>query len=221
MLPRLTTFEIIIIIAMLVLSKNHDHHVEHRLSDIYLILVNVYSFLGMVAPDGRCKSFDASADGYSRGEGAGVIVLKPFDRALADNDRIYAVIRGGALTNDGHTPGIANPSYNAQVELVRRACVNAAVAYADIPYVEAHGTGTQGRRHDRGECSRSDDRYSTKEPRHSSVHRFGEVQHLPLRELGWDCRSDQDRPWRSNTVKSRMSFISGAATRRSSLTSTT
>ncbi|KAI0217678.1 Phthiocerol/phenolphthiocerol synthesis polyketide synthase type I PpsA [Lamellibrachia satsuma] len=98
---------------------------------------------GMLAPDGRCKSFDASADGYSRGEGAGVIVLKPLDSALADNDRIYAVIRGGALTNDGHTPGIANPSYDAQVELVRRACANAAVAYADIPYVEAHGTGTQ------------------------------------------------------------------------------
>ena len=97
----------------------------------------------MLAPDGRSKSFDASADGYSRGEGAGVIVLKPLDSALADKDRIYAVIRGGALTNDGHTPGIANPSYDAQVELVRRACANAEVAYADIPYVEAHGTGTQ------------------------------------------------------------------------------
>ena len=97
----------------------------------------------MLAPDGRCKSFDISADGYSRGEGAGVIVLKPLERALADNDRIYAVVRGGALTNDGHTPGIANPSYDAQVELVRRACARAAVDFSDIPYVEAHGTGTQ------------------------------------------------------------------------------
>ena len=138
----LTTLEIIII-AMLVLIKIHDYCEEHPLSDIYLILPNLYSFLGKLTPDGRCKSFDASADDYSRGEGAGVIVLKPLDSALADNNRIYAVIRGGALTNDGHSPGIAHPCDETQVELVRRACANAAVAYADIRYIEAHGTGTQ------------------------------------------------------------------------------
>ncbi|CAH1261350.1 FASN [Branchiostoma lanceolatum] len=98
---------------------------------------------GMLSPDGKCKSFDASADGYCRSEGAGVVVLKPLSRALADGDRIYAVIRGGTLTNDGRTPGIANPSYDAQLDLVEKACAAASVHPHDIQYVEAHGTGTR------------------------------------------------------------------------------
>ncbi|XP_035691275.1 putative inactive phenolphthiocerol synthesis polyketide synthase type I Pks15 [Branchiostoma floridae] len=98
---------------------------------------------GMLSPDGKCKSFDASADGYCRSEGAGVVVLKPLSRALADGDRIYAVIRGGSLTNDGRTPGIANPSYDAQLDLVEKACAAAKVHPHSIQYVEAHGTGTK------------------------------------------------------------------------------
>eukprot|EP00058_Branchiostoma_floridae_P012892 XP_002598380.1 hypothetical protein BRAFLDRAFT_96863 [Branchiostoma floridae] len=98
---------------------------------------------GMLSPDGKCKSFDASADGYCRSEGAGVVVLKPLSRALADGDRVYAVIRGGTLTNDGRTPGIANPSYDAQLDLVEKACAAAKVHPHDIQYVEAHGTGTK------------------------------------------------------------------------------
>ncbi|CAH1252729.1 FASN [Branchiostoma lanceolatum] len=98
---------------------------------------------GMLSPDGKCKSFDASADGYCRSEGAGVVVLKPLSRALVDGDRIYAVIRGGSLTNDGRTPGIANPSYDAQLDLVEKACAAANVHPHDIQYVEAHGTGTR------------------------------------------------------------------------------
>ncbi|XP_033627569.1 phthiocerol/phenolphthiocerol synthesis polyketide synthase type I PpsD-like [Asterias rubens] len=98
---------------------------------------------GMLAGDGKCKSFDQSADGYSRSEGAGVVVLKLLSDALKDGDRIYAVIRGGTLSNDGRTPGIANPSYEAQVHLVKSACRNARVHPSEIVYAEAHGTGTK------------------------------------------------------------------------------
>ncbi|XP_070560643.1 phenolphthiocerol/phthiocerol polyketide synthase subunit C-like [Ptychodera flava] len=98
---------------------------------------------GMLSPDGKCKSFDASADGYSRSEGAGVVILKPLAKAVEDGDQIYAVVRGGALTNDGRTPGIANPSYEAQLDLVDRAYKHAQVSPHDVQYVEAHGTGTQ------------------------------------------------------------------------------
>ncbi|XP_071966187.1 uncharacterized protein [Antedon mediterranea] len=98
---------------------------------------------GMLSPEGQSKSFDASADGYSRSEGVGSVFLKPLKKAIADNDRIYAVIRGGALTNDGRTPGIANPSYDAQIDLVHKACAAAKVDPCDITYIEAHGTGTK------------------------------------------------------------------------------
>ncbi|XP_033104709.1 mycolipanoate synthase-like [Anneissia japonica] len=97
---------------------------------------------GMLSPDGQCKSFDESANGYSRSEGVGSVVLKPLKRAIEDGDRIYAVIRGGALTNDGRTPGIANPSYAAQIDLVDRACAAARVNPLEVAYIEAHGTGT-------------------------------------------------------------------------------
>ena len=98
---------------------------------------------GMLSGDGKCKSFDRAADGYSRSEGAGVIVLKPLDDALKNGDRVYAVLRGGALSNDGRTPGIANPSFGAQIALVKTACHRAQVDPCDIVYAEAHGTGTR------------------------------------------------------------------------------
>ncbi|XP_071952695.1 mycocerosic acid synthase-like polyketide synthase [Antedon mediterranea] len=98
---------------------------------------------GMLSPDGQCRSFDESANGYSRSEGVGSVILKPLKRAVEDGDRIYAVIRGGALTNDGRTPGIANPSFDAQIDLVYRACTAAKVDPCDIAYIEAHGTGTK------------------------------------------------------------------------------
>ena len=97
---------------------------------------------GMLAPDGRCKSFDQSADGYSRSEGAGVIVLKQLSQALEDGDRIYSVICGGSLSNDGRTHGIATPSLDAQMSLIKSACQNAGVKPTDVVYAEAHGTGT-------------------------------------------------------------------------------
>ena len=98
---------------------------------------------GMLSPDGKCKSFDQSADGYSRSEGAGVVVLKPLREALKCGDRVYAVLRGGALSNDGRTPGIANPSYDAQEELIKDACRQAGIHPHEVVYAEAHGTGTR------------------------------------------------------------------------------
>lgn len=95
-----------------------------------------------LAPDGRCKTFDAAADGYARGEGAGVLVLRPLERAVADGDRVYAVLRATGVNQDGRTPGITVPNPKAQADLVREVVARADVDPAQIGYVEAHGTGT-------------------------------------------------------------------------------
>lgn len=95
-----------------------------------------------LAPDGRCKAFDASANGYGRGEGAGMIVIKRLEQALFDKDRIYATIRGTGANQDGATPGISVPSLDSQVELLRRVYGQADVPPAAVQYIEAHGTGT-------------------------------------------------------------------------------
>ncbi|MDQ3721627.1 MAG: SDR family NAD(P)-dependent oxidoreductase [Actinomycetota bacterium] len=95
-----------------------------------------------LATDGRCKSFDAAADGYARGEGAGMIVVKPLDEALRDGDRIYAVIRGSGVNQDGHTTGITVPNPDAQAALASRVYTEAEIDPSQIGYVEAHGTGT-------------------------------------------------------------------------------
>lgn len=97
---------------------------------------------GFLSPDGRCKTFDARANGYARGEGAGVVVLKPLARALADGDPIYALIRGSAVNQDGHTNGITVPRGDAQIALMQEAYRRAGIAPKDVQYVEAHGTGT-------------------------------------------------------------------------------
>jgi len=97
---------------------------------------------GMLAPDGRCKTFDAAADGYARGEGCGVVVLKRLSAALAAGDRVLAVIRGSAVNQDGRTGGLTVPNGAAQQALIRRALASADVAPHEIAYVEAHGTGT-------------------------------------------------------------------------------
>ncbi|MFF1613932.1 beta-ketoacyl synthase N-terminal-like domain-containing protein, partial [Amycolatopsis sp. NPDC058278] len=98
---------------------------------------------GGLSPDGRCYTFDARANGYVRGEGGGLVVLKPLDAALADGDRIHCVIRGGAVNNDGATDGLTVPSRDAQEALLRRAYARAGVTPADVSYVELHGTGTR------------------------------------------------------------------------------
>ncbi|MEP6948357.1 MAG: SDR family NAD(P)-dependent oxidoreductase [Ginsengibacter sp.] len=97
---------------------------------------------GVLAPDGRCKTFDAGANGYVRGEGAGVIVLKPLSTALADEDHIHAIILGSAISQDGRTNGLMAPSPEAQIAMLQQAYHAAGVDPGIVQYVEAHGTGT-------------------------------------------------------------------------------
>ena len=96
----------------------------------------------MMAADGRCKTFDAAADGYVRGEGCGIVILKPLLAALSDNNQILALIRGSAINQDGRSNGITAPNGPAQQAVVRRALKHAKVTPAQISYVETHGTGT-------------------------------------------------------------------------------
>ena len=96
----------------------------------------------MLAPDGRCKTFDASADGFSRGEGCGVLVLKRLEDAVADGDRVLALIRGTAINQDGRSGGLTVPNGPAQEAVIGAALLDAGVQPGDIEYVEAHGTGT-------------------------------------------------------------------------------
>jgi acyl transferase domain-containing protein len=98
--------------------------------------------LRALATDGRCKTFDATADGYVRGEGCGVIVLKRLSSALADGDNILALIRGSAINHDGASNGLTAPNGVAQEAVVRKALANAGVQPSEIQYVETHGTGT-------------------------------------------------------------------------------
>ena len=96
---------------------------------------------GALSPDGRCYTFDARANGYVRGEGAGLVLLKPLSRALADGDRVYAVIRGSAVNQDGRSNGLTAPNPQAHAKVIRQAYRNAG-SPRRMQYVEAHGTGT-------------------------------------------------------------------------------
>lgn len=96
----------------------------------------------MLSPHGQCRAFDAEANGYVRGEGAGVVVLKPLEQALADGDAIYAVVLATGINQDGRTPGLHQPSRSAQEELLRQVYARAGVEPTEVSYVEAHGTGT-------------------------------------------------------------------------------
>ncbi|WP_346099520.1 acyltransferase domain-containing protein [Streptomyces olivaceiscleroticus] len=97
---------------------------------------------GGLSPDGRCKAFDARGDGFGRGEGCGVVVLKPLSRALADGDRIWSLIRGSAVNNDGPSNGLTAPDPLAQEDVLRRAYGRAGVDPHEVHLVETHGTGT-------------------------------------------------------------------------------
>ncbi|BAZ48615.1 short-chain dehydrogenase/reductase SDR [Nostoc sp. NIES-4103] len=98
--------------------------------------------LKVVSPDGRCKTFDASANGYGRGEGCGVVVLKRLKDALADGDRILALIRGSAVNHNGASHGLTAPNGQAQEALLRQALKQAKVTPEQLQYVEVNGTGT-------------------------------------------------------------------------------
>jgi acyl transferase domain-containing protein len=97
------------------------------------------SRMNMLSPDGLCYSFDKRANGYSRGEGVAVLVLKTLSNAIAEGDMIRAVIRGTGSNQDGHTPGITQPSYVAQEELIRKAYKSSNIELGSTRYVEAHG----------------------------------------------------------------------------------
>ncbi|SOX55080.1 polyketide synthase family protein [Mycobacterium ahvazicum] len=101
-----------------------------------------FSSAHMLAPDGRCKTFDAAADGYVRGEGCGVIVIKRLDDAIRDGDRIRAVIRGSAINQDGASGGLTVPNGVAQQRVIAEALKRADLQPRDVGYLEAHGTGT-------------------------------------------------------------------------------
>jgi len=102
----------------------------------------IFSKANMLSADGRCKTFDAKADGYVRGEGCGVVVLKRLSAAEKDGDRIVGLLAGSALNQDGASQGLTAPNENAQAALLREALANAGLKADDIDYIEAHGTGT-------------------------------------------------------------------------------
>ena len=102
----------------------------------------MFSNGNMMAPDGQCKTFDESADGYARAEGAGALVLKRLSDAQRDGDRILAVVRGTATGHNGESAGLTVPNGTAQESVMREALADAGLTPGDIQYVEAHGTGT-------------------------------------------------------------------------------
>ena len=102
----------------------------------------MFSQAKALAPNGRCKTFDAKADGIVRSDGLGIVILKPLDQAIADGDPIYAVIRGSAINQDGRTNGLMAPNRWAQEKVLQEALEDAHIAPIDVQYVEAHGTGT-------------------------------------------------------------------------------
>jgi polyene macrolide polyketide synthase len=111
------------------------------------ILAPVNSLLmskaGLLSPDGRCKSFSASANGFGRGEGCGVVVLKRLSDAVRDGDEVLAVVRGAAVSHNGFSGGITAPSGKAQARVIADALKDARIAPNQVQYLEAHGTGTE------------------------------------------------------------------------------
>ena len=99
--------------------------------------------LGMLSPDGRCKTFDAAADGFVRSEGCGVVVLKRLGDAEADGDRIWGVIRGSAVNQNGASAGPTVPNGPAQERVIEEALTRAGVAPSEVDYLEAHGAGSE------------------------------------------------------------------------------
>ena len=100
------------------------------------------SQLGMLSPTGQCRTFSSDADGYVRGEGAGVVLLKPLTKAMVDGDRIYGVIKGSAINHGGKARTITSPNVYAQAQVIRSAYINANIAPNTVSYIESHGTGT-------------------------------------------------------------------------------
>lgn len=107
--------------------------------DLYV----AFSKSGMLAEDGRCKTFDKNADGYARGEGVGTILLKSLAKATQDGDHIYAVIKGCGINHGGHASSLTAPNASAQADLIMNTYQKAHINPLDVTYIEAHGTGTK------------------------------------------------------------------------------
>ncbi|WP_266157600.1 type I polyketide synthase, partial [Dyella silvatica] len=105
-------------------------------------LMQIFANARMLSPDGRCKTFDADADGYVRGEGSAVLILRRADDALAHDDQVLALIAGSAANQDGRSNGLTAPSGPAQVAVIQAALADAGLTAADIDAIELHGTGT-------------------------------------------------------------------------------
>ncbi|MBK8254807.1 MAG: SDR family NAD(P)-dependent oxidoreductase [Polyangiaceae bacterium] len=106
------------------------------------VMFDMTAKMNALAPDGRCKTFDARADGYVRGEGGGIIVLKRLSDAHRDGDPIFALVRGSAVNQDGRSTGLTTPNVLSQQAMLRQALSNAKLGAEDIGFVETHGTGT-------------------------------------------------------------------------------
>ncbi|MBT5414022.1 MAG: SDR family NAD(P)-dependent oxidoreductase, partial [Rhodospirillaceae bacterium] len=124
-----------------------DGESDYALAGGVDLLLDETPYLGLSAgqalsPRGRCRTFDAGADGFVPGEGAGVVLLRRLDEALASGDRVLAVIEGGAVNNDGRTMGLTTPNPEAQEAVIRAALARADAEPESVTYVEAHGTGT-------------------------------------------------------------------------------
>ena len=100
-----------------------------------------FSQAGMLSEDGRCKTFDQKANGYVRGEGVGMIILKPLSKAIADGNQIHAVIRSSAENHGGKANTLTSPNPKAQRDLLLKAYRSAGVDPLEVGYIEAHGTG--------------------------------------------------------------------------------
>ncbi|MEL7333628.1 MAG: beta-ketoacyl synthase N-terminal-like domain-containing protein, partial [Cyanobacteria bacterium J06560_2] len=105
-------------------------------------LTVTFSQAQMMAADGRCKTFDASADGYVRSEGCGIVALKRLSAATADGDTVLGIIKGSAINQDGRSNGLTAPNSLAQQSVIRQALSNAGIGAQEVDYIEAHGTGT-------------------------------------------------------------------------------
>ena len=106
------------------------------------LVTTSFGELGVLSPTGKIHAFSNDADGFIRSDGAGVLVLKRVDDALAADDNILAVIKGSAVNSDGHSNGLTAPNPEAQVDVLQRAYADAGVNPSEVDYIEAHGTGT-------------------------------------------------------------------------------
>ena len=169
--------------------------------------------LGALSPDGRCFTFDARANGFVRGEGGGLVVLKPLDAAVAGGDRILGVIRGSAVNNDGGGDGLTAPDPDAQKRLLRMAYENAGVRPDQVPYVELHGTGTP--LGDRVEAAALGSVLG--ESREGSVApgRLGKDEHRAPGGRGRNSGADQGGPGARSRRDSPQASTSSSPTRRS------